>query len=48
MGEHKHHDFTTDVNLDVYRGHISSLDEIEKVRKGSYHRMMADIYHLAV
>jgi hypothetical protein len=47
-GEHKHQDFTADMNLDVYKGHMTSLDQIEKMKTGSYHRMMGDIYHLAV
>ncbi|KAN0134252.1 hypothetical protein V8E53_008024 [Lactarius tabidus] len=47
MGEHKHFDFTTSMNLDVYNGHIDSLDKIESTQRGFYHRMMADIYHLA-
>ena len=46
-GERKHYDFTTNMNLDVYKGHIESLNSIESARKGFYHRMMADIYHLA-
>jgi hypothetical protein len=47
-GEHKHFDFTTSMNLDVYNGHIDSLDKIESTWRGFYHRMMADIYHLAL
>ncbi|KAN0141764.1 hypothetical protein V8E53_000226 [Lactarius tabidus] len=46
-GECKHFDFTTSMNLDVYNGHIDSLDKIESMQRGFYHRIMADIYHLA-
>ena len=47
-GEHKHYDFTSNQNLDVYKGHIESLDSIEATHQSFYHRMMADIYHLAM
>lgn len=47
-GEHKHQDFTADMNLDIYKGHMTSFDQIERMKKTSYHWMMADIYSLAV
>ncbi|KAN0137724.1 hypothetical protein V8E53_004480 [Lactarius tabidus] len=46
-GEHKHHDFSTSTYLDVYKGHIQSLDQIENLKNGAYHRMMGDIYRFA-
>ncbi|KAN0130461.1 hypothetical protein V8E53_011724, partial [Lactarius tabidus] len=46
-GEHKHHDFTANTYLDVYKGHIQSLSQIESLKTGSYHRMMANIYRFA-
>jgi hypothetical protein len=46
-GEHKHYDFTANMNADAYDGHILSLNKIEAAQNGFYHRMMADIYHLA-
>ncbi|KAN0137667.1 hypothetical protein V8E53_004492 [Lactarius tabidus] len=46
-GEHKHYDFTANMNTDAYDGHILSLNKIEAAQNGFYHCMMADIYHLA-
>ncbi|KAI9453765.1 hypothetical protein BJY52DRAFT_1189338 [Lactarius psammicola] len=46
-GERKQCDFTANMNLDVYKGHVNTLDAIESTHKPSYHRMMAEIYQLA-
>ncbi|KAF8262615.1 hypothetical protein EI94DRAFT_1704624 [Lactarius quietus] len=46
-GEYKRYHFTANMYLDVYKGHLDTLDKIENQRKGTYHRMMSDIYYLA-
>ncbi|KAI9449041.1 hypothetical protein BJY52DRAFT_1192929 [Lactarius psammicola] len=46
-GEHKQCDFMANMNLDVYKGHMDSLDRIENTRKSFYLRMMTEIYELA-
>lgn len=46
-GEHKHLDFSANSNLDVYNGHMRTLNEIESLKPGPYHRMMVEIYNLA-
>jgi hypothetical protein len=33
--------------LDVYNGHINTLDEIKERQCGAFHSMMNDIYMLA-
>jgi len=47
MGKRKQHDFTANMFLDAYNGHIVSLNKIESKRNVSYHKMMAEIYQLA-
>ncbi|KAI9429423.1 hypothetical protein BJY52DRAFT_1133815, partial [Lactarius psammicola] len=46
-GECKQYDFTANMNLDIYKGHVNTLDAIESTHKPSYHRMMVEIYQLA-
>ena len=45
-GRHKHQDFSANSNLDAYKGHINSLNNIKATQKGFYHRMMRDIIQL--
>ncbi|KAF8266161.1 hypothetical protein EI94DRAFT_1803486 [Lactarius quietus] len=46
-GEYKWYHFTANMYLDIYKGHLDTLDKIKNQRKGTYHRMMSDIYYLA-
>ena len=48
MGEQKPMDFTANMYLDVYGGHISSFDKMEKEQNSTYHCMMANLYQLVV
>ena len=41
-------DFTANMYLDVYGGHIASFDKMEKEQNLSYHSMMANLYQLVV
>ena len=43
-GFHHPAEFSANSYLDVYVGHIQTMDHIFKNRNGSFHRMMADIY----
>lgn len=45
-GVHKHSNFTVETNFDVYKGHVDSIDNIEKTQKRFHFLMMADIYRL--
>jgi hypothetical protein len=43
-GKHQVADFLANVYLDVYIGHIQTMDHILKNRPGAFHRMMGDLY----
>jgi hypothetical protein len=45
-GTHSPTEFSTDAFLDVYDGHVGTLENLRKTRPGAYHVMMADIYNL--
>ncbi|KAI9430687.1 hypothetical protein BJY52DRAFT_1232354 [Lactarius psammicola] len=47
-GERKPCDFTANMNLDVYDSNIWSLNKIETQRTEYFHKMMADIFKLAI
>ncbi|KAN0140700.1 hypothetical protein V8E53_001527 [Lactarius tabidus] len=46
-GERKHHDFTSNMFLEAYNSHVSTLDKIDGLRNTSYHTMMTEIYQFA-
>jgi hypothetical protein len=37
-------EFSANAYLDVYFGHVNTLNHIAEQREGAYHVMMADIY----
>ena len=46
-GSHNPAEFSMNAYLDVYNGHIQTLNYISQNRNGAFHRMMADIYQRA-
>ncbi|KAA1475504.1 hypothetical protein DENSPDRAFT_932403 [Dentipellis sp. KUC8613] len=44
LGFHRRSDFTANLYLDVYRGHIATLDHLEATRSPFYRNMMRDLY----
>jgi hypothetical protein len=46
-GERRHFDFSANAFVDVYAGHINSLQLILDGRPEFYHQMMGDIYTAA-
>ncbi|KAN0138827.1 hypothetical protein V8E53_003215 [Lactarius tabidus] len=47
MGEQKHHNFTSNMFLEAYNCHVSTLDKIDGLCNTSYHTMMMEIYQFA-
>ena len=43
-GVHIPTEFSTNAYLDVYNGHIQTLNHISQNRNATFHRMMADIF----
>jgi hypothetical protein len=43
-GTYQATEFSANVYLDVYVGHIRTMDHILKNRVGAFHRMMGDLY----
>ncbi|KAI9433896.1 hypothetical protein H4582DRAFT_1788704, partial [Lactarius indigo] len=43
-GEQQVTEFSANAYLDVYNGHVNTLNHIRKEREGAFHLMMADIY----
>ena len=37
-------EFSANAYLDVYLGHVNTLNHIAELQEGAYHIMMADIY----
>lgn len=46
-GVHVATDFSSDMFMDVYNGHILSLERIKYERPRAFHLMMAELYNLA-
>ena len=47
MGIYQPAEFSADAYLDVYDGHISTLNRIECKHPSTFHTMMADLYNIA-
>ena len=47
MGIYKPTEFSANIFLDVYNGHIRTLDHVLHMRPAAFHVMMADLYFLA-
>lgn len=43
-GKHHSMEFSANVYLDVYQGHINTFHHIRERRSGAFHLMMADLY----
>jgi hypothetical protein len=46
-GKHAAKEFSANMYLDVYKGHVNTLEHIRENREDAYHVMMCDIYSQA-